>query len=91
MAHNQAGVTESTERRLERCGVSRFWMDNALVISNKEVEAGIAGTGSKRSTNCSVIGGTEASPMVTALNGRRSCTTRRELPSCLIMQNHLEW
>jgi hypothetical protein len=47
MAHNQAGVTESTERRLEHRGVSRFWMDNALVVSNKEIEAGIAGTGSK--------------------------------------------
>jgi hypothetical protein len=47
MAHNQAGVTESAERRLERCGVSRFWMDNMLVVGDKEVEAGIAGMGSK--------------------------------------------
>jgi hypothetical protein len=39
---------ESTERRLECHGVLRFWMDNALVVSNKEVEAGIAGTGSKQ-------------------------------------------
>jgi hypothetical protein len=48
MAHNQAGVTESAKRRLEHRGVSRFWMDNALVIGDKEVEAGVAGTGSKR-------------------------------------------
>jgi hypothetical protein len=47
MAHNQAGVTESAEGRLERRGVSRFWMDNVLVVGDKEVEAGVAGTGSK--------------------------------------------
>jgi hypothetical protein len=48
MAHNQAGVMESAERRLERRGVLQFWMDNVLVVGDKEVEAGVAGTGSKR-------------------------------------------
>jgi hypothetical protein len=35
MAHNQVGVTESAEGRLEGCGVLRFWMDNSLVLGNK--------------------------------------------------------
>jgi hypothetical protein len=47
MAHNQAGVTEGAEGRLESRRVLRFQMNNALVISNNQVEAGIAGTGSK--------------------------------------------
>jgi hypothetical protein len=47
MAHNQAGVMESAEGRLECHGVSRFWVDNALVIGNKEVKAGVVGMGSE--------------------------------------------
>jgi hypothetical protein len=47
MAHNQVGVMESTEGRLEGCWIPRFWMDNSLVVGNKQVEAGVASTGSK--------------------------------------------
>jgi hypothetical protein len=48
MAHNQASVMESAKGRMECCGVSRFWMDNVLVVCDKEVKAGVAGTGSKQ-------------------------------------------
>jgi hypothetical protein len=47
VAHNQAGVTESAKGRLEGGRVLGFWMNNVLVIGNKQVKAGIAGMGSK--------------------------------------------
>jgi hypothetical protein len=37
MAHNQVGMMESTKRRLESGQILGFWMDNMLVISDKQV------------------------------------------------------
>jgi hypothetical protein len=39
---------ESAKGRLESGRVLGFWINNALVVGNKQVEAGIAGMGSKR-------------------------------------------
>jgi hypothetical protein len=40
-------MSQYAERSLESGGVPGFWVDNALVIGYKQIEAGITGTGAE--------------------------------------------